>query len=107
MEQIQELCPNCGSELVEKKGTNKTTGKPYHFWGCSGYPNCKFIKNTPKQNKLPGTSSVSNEGVMEALRKIYGLIESFRKDFNLFATEMMSKKESPEFLKENDLEDLE
>ena len=38
------ICPRCGKELVlrtAKKGTN--IGKT--FYGCSGFPNCKYIKN--------------------------------------------------------------
>ncbi len=32
------ICPRCGSELVEK------SGKYGKFWACSNYPNCKFTK---------------------------------------------------------------
>lgn len=31
------ICPRCGGKLVERNGQY---GK---FWGCSNYPNCKFI----------------------------------------------------------------
>jgi hypothetical protein len=34
------LCPECGKSLVARKSK---TGKS--FIGCSGYPNCNFIKN--------------------------------------------------------------
>ena len=32
------ICPRCGKQLVLRNG------KHGEFWGCSGYPNCKFIK---------------------------------------------------------------
>ena len=32
------ICPRCKSKLVFKEG------KYGPFWGCSGYPKCKFIK---------------------------------------------------------------
>ncbi|MEE1280276.1 MAG: topoisomerase DNA-binding C4 zinc finger domain-containing protein, partial [Oscillospiraceae bacterium] len=31
-------CPECGSNLIGRKGK-----KGKKFYGCSGYPNCKFI----------------------------------------------------------------
>jgi DNA topoisomerase-1 len=34
-------CPQCGSELVEKRSKKKRT-----FYGCSNYPNCRFFLNT-------------------------------------------------------------
>ena len=38
------ICPKCGKELVirtAKKGINVGN----QFWGCSGFPKCKYIKN--------------------------------------------------------------
>ncbi len=32
------ICPRCGAQLVKKKGQYG------EFWGCSNYPQCKFIK---------------------------------------------------------------
>ncbi len=55
---VSELhkCPVCGSGLKRHPGKN---GK--HFWGCSGFPNCKRFypdldgkpnyEETPKKNK--------------------------------------------------------
>ena len=34
-------CPQCGSELIERKSKKKRT-----FYGCSNYPNCRFFMNT-------------------------------------------------------------
>ncbi len=33
------LCPRCGKELLIRKGKNG------EFYGCSGFPDCKFTKN--------------------------------------------------------------
>ncbi len=38
-----ETCPDCGSPLVLRKGRYGT------FTACSNYPNCKYIKNEPKE----------------------------------------------------------
>lgn len=35
---INNICPRCGKELVLRNG------KFGSFYGCSGYPNCRFIK---------------------------------------------------------------
>lgn len=35
----QGVCPRCGGRLVLRNGQNG------QFFGCSNYPNCKFIKN--------------------------------------------------------------
>ena len=37
---LKETCPKCGSPLVERR-----TKKGRRFIGCSGYPNCDFIKS--------------------------------------------------------------
>lgn len=34
----QNICPRCGKVLVKRSGKNGS------FWGCIGYPNCKFTK---------------------------------------------------------------
>ena len=39
-----KACPRCGKALVlrtAKKGPNAGN----QFWGCSGYPDCKYIEN--------------------------------------------------------------
>ncbi len=43
---LKEECPECGSNLVERKGK---WGKM--FIGCSGYPDCKYIKKSKKKSK--------------------------------------------------------
>jgi DNA topoisomerase-1 len=41
---LNEKCPECGSQLVERRGKWGKT-----FIGCSGYPDCKYIKKTQKK----------------------------------------------------------
>lgn len=41
-----EMCPECGSELVIRKG------RYGEFTACSNYPNCKYIKTEKKEIKL-------------------------------------------------------
>lgn len=43
---LNEKCPDCGSQLVERRGK---WGRS--FTGCSGYPDCKYIKKQPKKKK--------------------------------------------------------
>ncbi|WP_162860474.1 topoisomerase DNA-binding C4 zinc finger domain-containing protein [Moraxella bovis] len=33
-------CKKCGKKLILRQGTSKA-GKPYSFFGCSGFPKCK------------------------------------------------------------------
>ncbi len=40
-------CPQCG------KGLRKMKGKNGDFWGCTGYPQCKYIESNAKKNPLP------------------------------------------------------
>lgn len=53
MEQIQpektgETCPECGGDLVIRKG------KFGNFVACSNYPTCKYIKKDPKEIEYTG-----------------------------------------------------
>ncbi|MCC7290004.1 type I DNA topoisomerase [bacterium] len=43
---LKEVCPECGKNLTEKKGRWGKT-----FIGCSGYPNCRYIKKISKKSK--------------------------------------------------------
>ena len=42
-EETGEMCPNCGSPLVIRKGRYGS------FTACSNYPECKYIKTEPKE----------------------------------------------------------
>ena len=35
-----KICNKCGLPMVLREGKSKSTGKPYSFYGCIGYPSC-------------------------------------------------------------------
>ncbi len=43
---IDEYCPNCGKQLVVRRG------RYGEFIGCSGYPDCKYIKKDKEERNL-------------------------------------------------------
>lgn len=54
-------CPKCGSDLIRRKGISKPKkrgekGKPYDFYGCSGFPKCDASYQT-KQDGSPDLDS--------------------------------------------------
>lgn len=42
---LDEYCPDCGEQLVERRG------RYGEFIGCSGYPDCKYIKKENKEEE--------------------------------------------------------
>jgi DNA topoisomerase-1 len=44
---LDETCPDCGSQLVMRKGKYGT------FAACSDYPKCKYIKKEKKDTGIP------------------------------------------------------
>ena len=46
-EKTGEVCPDCGGDLVVRKG------RYGEFVACSNYPKCKYIKKEEKQEKAP------------------------------------------------------
>lgn len=39
-----KICPRCGKKLIKRKATwGEYCGR--EFWGCAGFPNCKYIEN--------------------------------------------------------------
>lgn len=53
---LKEVCPECGKNLVERKGRWGKT-----FIGCSGYPKCRFIKKQVAKKKVKRRKKVSNK----------------------------------------------
>lgn len=51
-----EVCPECGSPLVVRKG------RYGEFVACSNYPNCKYIKKEKKEEKIIGKCPKCKEG---------------------------------------------
>ena len=45
-EKTGEVCPECGSDLVVRKG------RYGEFVACSNYPKCKYIKNEPREESI-------------------------------------------------------
>ena len=37
-----DKCPECDGFMNTQTGTNRSTGKVYHYLGCSNYPKCQF-----------------------------------------------------------------
>ena len=54
------ICPTHKTELINRKGVSKKTGKPYDFWGCTakdGDQFCGYTENsatvaTPERQQL-------------------------------------------------------
>jgi hypothetical protein len=40
----QRICDRCGLPMILREGKSKSTGRPYSFYGCSGYPSCTNTK---------------------------------------------------------------
>ncbi len=56
LEEIGVKCPQCGGELVVRRGRK---GRGRKFYGCSNYPKCKFILwDKPLAKKCPQCSSL-------------------------------------------------
>lgn len=53
---LQEKCPECGEPLVERKGKGGRS-----FTGCSGYPDCKYIKKDKAKAGSAGTEDSSSK----------------------------------------------
>ncbi len=54
-----EICPNCGSPLVVRKG------KYGEFVACSNYPTCKYIKKEEKEVKVVTTCPLCKGNIIE------------------------------------------
>jgi len=40
----KDICPRCGTALIEKQGISKKNGRPFHFFSCGAWPICDFSK---------------------------------------------------------------
>ena len=78
-EQTGELCPECGSPLVIRKG------KYGEFTACSNYPTCKYIKKEEKKVvevcKCPKCDGVVIEKKTKRGKKFYGCSNYPRCDY--------------------------
>ena len=71
---MEKQCPVCKKELVFKEGESKKTGKPYAFWGCSGYPACTYIEKS-FDKPAPMKTKDQGEEILNALRIMYDEIQ--------------------------------
>jgi len=62
---LKEICPDCGTHLVERKGK---TGRP--FIGCSAYPNCKYIKSRFFKKGGAKTSEANSTATSKSTTKV-------------------------------------
>jgi DNA topoisomerase-1 len=56
---LEELCPLCGSHLIERSGKRGS-----RFIGCSAYPNCHYmrpIKKNPNDKKNNVKADIENQ----------------------------------------------
>ena len=67
-EETGEVCPECGSPLVIRKG------KFGEFIACSNYPTCKYIKKA-----LPSTLPAAKRVIAHALADISSLLKFEKK----------------------------
>lgn len=68
VEVLDESCPECGKPLVVRRSRFGP------FVGCSGYPECKYIKKKQKvllENKCPLCGSQIEERMTKYKRKVY------------------------------------
>jgi DNA topoisomerase-1 len=65
-EMLDEMCPECGKQLVRK------VGRYGPFVGCSGYPDCRYIKKDPPKG-LGITCPQCGQGEIVEKRTRFGL----------------------------------
>jgi len=52
-----QRCPACGRDLVERKGKRGV------FWGCSGYPGCRYTQQPQPRARETATGTPASDGV--------------------------------------------
>ena len=68
-----EKCPDCGSDLVQRKSRFGTT-----FIGCSNYPKCRYIKKEPKDETKKASAEkkavrkTTKKAVKKSVKKVAG-----------------------------------
>ena len=70
-----KTCPNCGGNLVLKKGISQKTGQPYAFWGCTNFKEmgCSYTERIAPQRIAPTPSIPTPVGLQQAINGL-GLI---------------------------------
>ena len=62
-ELLEELCPECGKQLISR------VGRYGPFIGCSGYPDCKYIKKVEKKTGVGCPQCKEGELIVKRTRK--------------------------------------
>ena len=57
-QKTEEICPDCGKELVIK------LGKYGRFFACSGFPDCRYVRPLPGENGESSRGRPGNRGKM-------------------------------------------
>lgn len=62
----------CGGTFREQKGFTKKGGKPYHFYGCSGFPNCTTTIQPDQYDAWKSLDQIpSSAGVAQGVAKTW------------------------------------
>ncbi len=64
-EKDENVCPQCGSVLLEKSGISSKNGRPYHFWSCSSWPICNYTK--PFLSEAKKKAPCADEDLVESI----------------------------------------
>jgi DNA topoisomerase-1 len=75
---LDELCPNCGKNLVVKQG------RFGEFTACSGYPTCKYVKQKLTGVKCPKDGGEVAERKSKRGKVFYGCVNYPKCDFTLW-----------------------
>ena len=70
---LEETCPQCGKNLVVKQG------RYGEFTACTGYPECKYVKQ-----KLTGAKCPKDGGDIAERAAITGALSLYLNFINLF-----------------------
>ncbi len=79
---MENICPQCGGEVINKKGISKKTDKPYSFWGCSNFPECKYVQQAPKETPKMGQPQNSLAIIFDDLMARFTKLDEANKILN-------------------------
>ena len=85
---LDEICPNCGKNLVLKQG------RFGEFTACTGYPECKYIKQKTDRRHLPERRRRCRRAQVEARQGLLRLREL--SEVRLHVVEQAHRRAVPE-----------
>jgi len=68
VEKLEELCPQCGKNLLKRKGRRG------FFIACSGFPNCRFTKRLEEPAAQPADPVPSLQLLLRKKKKKHIII---------------------------------